>query len=161
MCSINGAPPGATAAPPGGGRRGLGYTARMLRRLRAWLDSALSPRAPASPDTGAEPPEPEPPGAPGGDDIVVMPIEDAIDLHTFAPRDVASVVEEYLHEAQQRGFREVRIIHGRGKGVQRRIVQSVLSRHPAVDGFRDAPASRGGWGATVVWLKVAGGDAPS
>lgn len=159
MCSINRAPPGATAAPSGGGRRGLGYTAQMLRRLLAWLDSALSPRAPASPDTCAEPPEPEPPGAPGGDDIVVMPIEDAIDLHTFAPRDVASVVEEYLHEAQQRGFREVRIIHGRGKGVQRRIVQSVLSRHPAVDGFRDAPASRGGWGATVVWLKVAGGDA--
>lgn len=155
---------GRRSTPPGaarrGGRRGLGYTARMLRRLLAWLDRALSPRAPASPDTvlvpGVEPPEPEPPG---GDDIVVMPIEDAIDLHTFAPRDVASVVEEYLHEAQRRGFREVRIIHGRGKGVQRRIVQGVLSRHPAVDGFRDAPASRGGWGATVVWLKAASGDA--
>ncbi|WP_438027861.1 Smr/MutS family protein [Sorangium sp. So ce233] len=151
----------------------------MLRRLRAWLDRALSPRAPASPDPAdTEAPEAGPrdssdardsPGARDsrephdspGDDIVVMPIEDAIDLHTFAPRDVASVVEEYLHEAQQRGFREVRIIHGRGKGVQRRIVQSVLSRHPAVDGFRDAPASRGGWGATVVWLKVAGDDAPS
>ncbi|WP_437289552.1 Smr/MutS family protein [Sorangium sp. So ce406] len=135
----------------------------MLRRLLAWLAGAPSPRAPASPDTAddAGPPETDPPGARGGDDIVVMPIEDAIDLHTFAPRDVASVVEEYLHEAQQRGFREVRIIHGRGKGVQRRIVQSVLSRHPAVDGFRDAPASRGGWGATVVWLKVAAGDAPS
>ncbi|WP_437511227.1 Smr/MutS family protein [Sorangium sp. So ce1099] len=140
----------------------------MLRRLRDWLDRALSPRAPAPPDLadleapdlgapGAEPPEE--PAPPGADDIVVMPIEDAIDLHTFAPRDVASVVEEYLHEAQQRGFREVRIIHGRGKGVQRRIVRSVLSRHPAVDGFRDAPASRGGWGATVVWLKAAG-DAP-
>ncbi|WP_437735752.1 Smr/MutS family protein [Sorangium sp. So ce1335] len=131
----------------------------MLRRLLAWLARAPSPRAPASPDTAAEPPEPEPSGVPG-DEVVVMPIEDAIDLHTFAPRDVASVVEEYLHEAQQRGFREVRIIHGRGKGVQRRIVRSVLSRHPAVDGFRDAPASRGGWGATVVWLKVAGDAAP-
>ncbi|WP_437601380.1 Smr/MutS family protein [Sorangium sp. So ce590] len=135
----------------------------MLRRLLAWLDRAPSPRAPASPDidivAGVEPPEAEPPGAPGGDDVVVMPIEDAIDLHTFAPRDVASVVEEYLHEAQRRGFREVRIIHGRGKGVQRRIVQGVLSRHPAVDGFRDAPASRGGWGATVVWLKASGGGA--
>ncbi|WP_437579007.1 Smr/MutS family protein [Sorangium sp. So ce887] len=134
----------------------------MLRRLLAWLDRALSPRAPASPDidtvADVEPAEVEPPGAPGGDDVVVMPIEDAIDLHTFAPRDVASVVEEYLHEAQRRGFCEVRIIHGRGKGVQRRIVQGVLSRHPAVDGFRDAPASRGGWGATVVWLKAAGGD---
>ncbi|MGK3996279.1 Smr/MutS family protein [Sorangium sp. So ce1024] len=142
-----------------GGRRGLGYTARMLRRILAWLGRAPAPRAPAPPDTAAddEPPEPGPPGA---DDIVVMPIEDAIDLHTFAPRDVASVVEEYLYEAQQRGFREVRIIHGRGKGVQRRIVQSVLARHPVVDGFRDAPASRGGWGATVVWLKVGGDAAP-
>ncbi|WP_437534046.1 Smr/MutS family protein [Sorangium sp. So ce726] len=135
----------------------------MLRRLREWLDRALSPRAPAPPDLAEiEAPEagsPEEAAEPPGDDgVVVMPIEDAIDLHTFAPRDVASVVEEYLHEAQLRGFREVRIIHGRGKGVQRRIVRTVLSRHPAVDGFRDAPASRGGWGATVVWLKAAGGD---
>ncbi|AUX40619.1 uncharacterized protein SOCE26_020200 [Sorangium cellulosum] len=138
----------------------------MLRRLRAFLGRALSPHAPASPaPPAALPPDDEPPGEPGppgsgggDDDIVVMPIEDAIDLHTFAPRDVASVVEEYLYEAQRRGFREVRVIHGRGKGVQRRVVQGVLSRHPAVDGFRDAPASRGGWGATVVWLKPAGGD---
>ncbi|XXX79493.1 Smr/MutS family protein [Sorangium sp. So ce134] len=130
----------------------------MLRRLLAWLDRALPRRPtppPAPPDTAAEPPEPEPPGPDG---VVVMPIEDAIDLHTFAPRDVASVVEEYLHEAQRRGFREVRVIHGRGKGVQRRVVRGVLSRHPAVDGFRDAPASRGGWGATVVWLKAADSD---
>lgn len=144
----------------------------MLRRLREWLDRARSPRAPAPPDLAepdlAEIEAPEagsPEGAPAppaaaDDGVVVMPIEDAIDLHTFAPRDVASVVEEYLHEAQLRGFREVRIIHGRGKGVQRRVVRTVLSRHPAVEGFRDAPASRGGWGATVVWLKAAGDDLP-
>ncbi|WP_437572374.1 Smr/MutS family protein [Sorangium sp. So ce542] len=130
----------------------------MLRRLLAWLGRAPAPRAPASPDLDdvAGPPEPEPPGP---DDVVVMPIEDAIDLHTFAPRDVASVVDEYLHEAQRRGFREVRVIHGRGKGVQRRVVRGVLARHPAVEGFGDAPASRGGWGATVVWLKPADSDA--
>jgi hypothetical protein len=87
------------------------------------------------------------------DDVVVMPIEDSIDLHTFQPRDVKSVVEEYLHEARARGFREVRVVHGRGKGVQRAIVQSLLARHPAVESFGDAPASRGGWGATLVWLK--------
>lgn len=86
-------------------------------------------------------------------EIVEMPIEDAIDLHTFAPRDVASVVEEYLYEAQARGFREVRVIHGRGKGVQRQVVRGVLSKHPAVASFGDAPATRGGWGATLVWLK--------
>lgn len=110
--------------------------------------AALEPAA-GEPDDG-EAPDGE---APGADDVVVMPIEDAIDLHTFAPRDVPSVVEEYLDEAWARGFEEVRLIHGRGKGVQRRIVQGVLSRHPAVASFRDAPASRGGWGATVAWLK--------
>ncbi len=63
------------------------------------------------------------------------------------------MVEEYLIEAQRRGFREVRIVHGRGKGVQRRIIQRLLERHPLVDGFSDAPPARGGWGATLAWLK--------
>ncbi|MGK3992380.1 hypothetical protein [Sorangium sp. So ce1024] len=85
----------------------------MLRRLRERLDRALSPRAPAPPDLAElEAPESGPPDdapAPPGDDaVVVMPIEDAIELRTFAPRDVASVIEEYLHEAQLRGFHEVR-----------------------------------------------------
>jgi dsDNA-specific endonuclease/ATPase MutS2 len=90
---------------------------------------------------------------PGPDDVVVVEIEDSIDLHTFAPRDVPSVVEEYLFEAQRLGFEEVRVIHGRGKGVQRAVVQRVLAGHPAVASFADAPATRGGWGATVVQLK--------
>jgi DNA-nicking Smr family endonuclease len=85
---------------------------------------------------------------------VALPIEDSLDLHTFAPRDVASVVEEYLIEAAARGFREVRLIHGRGIGVQREIVRSVLSRHPLVESFADAPSERGGWGATVVRLRA-------
>jgi DNA-nicking Smr family endonuclease len=83
----------------------------------------------------------------------VVPIEDEIDLHTFAPSETASVVEEYLHAAQARGLREVRVVHGRGAGVQRRIAQSAIARHPAVESFRDAPPERGGWGATVVLLK--------
>lgn len=87
------------------------------------------------------------------DSAVVVPIGAAIDLHPFAPRDVLSVVDAYLEAASEAGFRDVRVIHGRGKGVQRRVVQSVLARHPAVESFRDAPASRGGWGATVVWLR--------
>ena len=86
-------------------------------------------------------------------DPVALPIEDSLDLHTFAPRDVASVVEEYLTEAAARGFREVRLIHGRGIGVQREIVRGVLSRHPLVESFVDAPAERGGWGATVARLR--------
>jgi DNA-nicking Smr family endonuclease len=88
------------------------------------------------------------------DDPVRLPVEDALDLHPFAPRDVASVVEEYLRAAHERGYREVRLIHGRGIGVQRSIVHAVLSRHPLVRGFAEAPPERGGWGATVVGLRA-------
>jgi len=84
---------------------------------------------------------------------VRIPIEDALDLHAFAPRDVAAVVADYLEAAHARGLTEIRLIHGRGQGVQRSIVRSVLTRHPLVTGFADAPADRGGWGATVVQLR--------
>jgi DNA-nicking Smr family endonuclease len=87
------------------------------------------------------------------DEPIRVPIEDSIDLHSFGPRDVASVVEEYLKAAHERGFREVRIVHGRGIGVQRSIVRAVLSRHLLVVSFADAPPDRGGWGATVVQLR--------
>ena len=86
------------------------------------------------------------------DDPVRVPIEDSLDLHSFQPRDIPSVVEEYLQAAHARGFSEVRLIHGRGIGVQRRIVQSLLSNHPLVAAFVDAPEDRGGRGATVVRL---------
>ena len=82
-----------------------------------------------------------------------LPIDDAIDLHTFAPHDVKDVVASYLEAAREAGFREVRIIHGRGIGVQREAVRSLLSRDPRVASFADAPPERGGWGATVVVLK--------
>jgi dsDNA-specific endonuclease/ATPase MutS2 len=81
---------------------------------------------------------------------VALPVEDSLDLHPFLPREVGSVVVSYLEAAVEAGFEEVRLIHGRGIGVQREIVRSVLSRHPAVRGFEDAPPERGGWGATVV-----------
>lgn len=86
------------------------------------------------------------------DSIVQLPIEDTLDLHTFHPREVVAVVEEYLHAARQVGLREVRLIHGRGTGVQRARVQSLLSRLPFVVQAYDAPPDRGGWGATVVIL---------
>jgi dsDNA-specific endonuclease/ATPase MutS2 len=89
---------------------------------------------------------------------VVLPVEDHIDLHPFRPRDVRSVVEAYLEQAIEAGFHEVRLIHGRGIGVQREIVRSLLERHPNVVGFGDAPPGRGGWGATVVRLAPATGD---
>lgn len=84
--------------------------------------------------------------------IAVLQIEDSIDLHGFQPRDIVNVVEDYLEAAIERGFREVRLIHGRGKGVQRARVQALLAKHPGVEDFRDAPATRGGWGATIVYL---------
>ena len=67
-----------------------------------------------------------------------VPIEDSIDLHTFQPREIPIVVEEYLEQALAKGFREVRIIHGRGTGVQRAIVHSILKRHPSVAAYKDA-----------------------
>ncbi|MBI5446753.1 MAG: Smr/MutS family protein [Deltaproteobacteria bacterium] len=76
-----------------------------------------------------------------------------IDLHSFRPSETASVVEEYLAEAWARGFREVRIVHGRGIGAQRLTVRAVLARSPLVREFRDAPPEAGGWGATVVTLR--------
>ncbi|MBN2196898.1 MAG: Smr/MutS family protein [Polyangiaceae bacterium] len=86
-------------------------------------------------------------------EVVVLDIEDSIDLHTFQPRDIPSVVEAYLEAVSERGFREVRIIHGRGKGVQRARVRQVLAESPLVIGFDDASAPRGGWGAQIVWLR--------
>jgi DNA-nicking Smr family endonuclease len=81
---------------------------------------------------------------------VRIPIEDAIDLHSFAPRDVTSVVDEYLRAAHEAGLREVRLIHGRGKGVQRAAVQQLLRSHELVERYGDAPESH--LGATVVVL---------
>ncbi len=84
---------------------------------------------------------------------MVLEIEDHIDLHTFDPKDVPSVVESYIEAAAEKGFTEVRVIHGRGKGVQRARVRAMLSSNPHVQAFGDAPAHRGGWGATLVWLR--------
>ena len=84
---------------------------------------------------------------------VEIPIEDSIDLHPFPPRDVPDVVDAYLEVAVEEGFTEVRLIHGRGIGVQRDRVQKLLARHPLVSGFHDAPPDRGGWGATIAYLK--------
>jgi dsDNA-specific endonuclease/ATPase MutS2 len=85
---------------------------------------------------------------------VAVPIEDSLDLHAFAPRDVASVVGEYVTAAAARGYREVRLIHGRGIGVQREIVRSALGRHPLVESFADAVPEAGGWGATIAQLRA-------
>ena len=84
---------------------------------------------------------------------VAIPLEDSIDLHAFQPKDISSVVEEYLEQCVAAGLSEVRIIHGRGVGVQRNIVRSLLEKHPGVDSFHDAPPQAGGWGATRIVLR--------
>ena len=86
-------------------------------------------------------------------EAVRIPITDVFDLHTIAPRDVGVAVEEYLNEANRLGFKALRIIHGRGIGVQRETVRTILDRTSFVAAFGDAPAEAGGWGATVVTLK--------
>ena len=86
-------------------------------------------------------------------DPLRIPITDVFDLHSVPPRDVRGVVEEYLLEARHMGYRALRIIHGRGIGVQREIVRSVLAATPFVVEFRDAPAEAGGWGATIITLR--------
>jgi dsDNA-specific endonuclease/ATPase MutS2 len=87
------------------------------------------------------------------DQPVRIPVTDVFDLHSVPPRDVQPVVEAYLEEAHNLGFKALRIIHGRGIGVQREIVRSVLARSEFVLAFGDAPPEAGGWGATIVTLR--------
>ena len=126
--------------------------AGLFSKLREWLSAR---------DRGADDDAlPEVEGE-GGEDLdpfdpfpepVRLEIRDVFDLHSVPPREVRAVVEEYLREAHGRGFRSVRIIHGKGVGVQREIVRSVLARTPFVEHFADAPPEAGGWGATVARL---------
>ena len=96
-------------------------------------------------DSNLDPPFPEP---------VVLPLEDVLDLHPFAPHEVRSVVEEYLSQCCAAGLTVVRLIHGKGMGVQRESIRALLTRLPFVRAFHDAPPEAGGWGATVVTLQT-------
>jgi hypothetical protein len=101
-------------------------------------------RAAGEPDVDLFDPFPEP---------VRLEIGDVFDLHSIPPRQVRAVVEEYLREAHAAGFRQVRIIHGKGVGVQRETVRRVLADTPFVEHFSDAPPEAGGWGATIVRIE--------
>lgn len=85
--------------------------------------------------------------------VVKMPITDTLDLHTFSPAEIEPLITDYLGECLKEGIGEVRIIHGKGKGVQRRRVQSLLSQNPLVESYQDADLGGGGWGATIAVLK--------
>lgn len=86
--------------------------------------------------------------------LVEVPIEESLDLHFFRPGEVGEVVEAYLEAARERGFGEVRLIHGRGRGVQRARVQKLVARSEHVESWTSAPGDRGGWGATIARLKA-------
>lgn len=90
---------------------------------------------------------------PFGDEFEIE-ITDTLDLHAFAPKEIKSLVENYLEEARNKGFRTVRIIHGKGIGVQREIVRKVLSETDFVRSFKNAPEFSGGWGSTVAELDI-------
>ncbi|TAM81538.1 MAG: DNA mismatch repair protein MutS [Acidobacteria bacterium] len=90
---------------------------------------------------------------PPDDEPVRIPITDVFDLHSVQPKEVEAVIEAYLEEARSLGLKNLRIIHGRGIGVQRRIVRAVLARTPFVGSYNDAPPEAGGWGATIVSLR--------
>ena len=90
-----------------------------------------------------------------GIEPIELPITDVLDLHSFRPAEVPDVVREYLEAAWEKGFRELRIIHGKGIGVQRQTVRTLLARDERVEAFGDAPLEAGGWGATWVRLRPA------
>lgn len=85
---------------------------------------------------------------------IEYPIDGTLDLHQFSPKESKAVVEEYIAECIRRGIHQLRIVHGKGVGVQREIVQSLLSKHPRVKNFRHESGCGGGWGATVVDLEL-------
>jgi DNA-nicking Smr family endonuclease len=87
------------------------------------------------------------------DEPVRIPITDVFDLHSVPDADVRAIVEEYLIEARSHGFRNLRVVHGRGIGVRREMVRAILARTEFVESYRDAPAEAGGWGATLVSLR--------
>ena len=97
---------------------------------------------------GDEPPDPE--------EAFVLPLTGELDLHNFAPRDIPSVVEEYVQACREKGVLSLRLVHGRGHGVQRAVVRRVLGRLDAVIAFDDAPPLSGGWGATLVRIAPPG-----
>ena len=92
---------------------------------------------------------------PFGAEPVALPITDVFDLHSVPAKDIKEAVEEYLIEAQRRGYKALRIIHGRGIGVQREVVRGILARTSFVESYGDAPMEAGGWGATLVTLRDA------
>jgi len=121
----------------------------ILKRIRRARENGEASKRLNEDSVGSDNPFSEP---------VVIEFSDVLDLHSIPPRQVRLVVEDYLEEARSRRVRWIRIIHGKGIGVQREIVRSILSRSSFVIDFHDAPPEAGGWGATLVTLRVDSGE---
>ena len=87
------------------------------------------------------------------DDIVELPIDGTLDLHTFSPKELPGLLDDYLEACSEKGIFDLRIIHGKGKGILRDRVRSILKKHRLVENFEQAPLEAGSWGATLVRLK--------
>ena len=124
----------------------------LRERLPREVSEAANKPSPANPATISEDDEAVDPFNPFPEPVV-LEFRDVLDLHSIPPKQVRAVVEEYLEEAYQRGTPFVRIIHGKGVGVQRDLVRSILSRTSFIQEFKDAPPEAGGWGATIVTLR--------
>jgi dsDNA-specific endonuclease/ATPase MutS2 len=124
------------------------FVSKRIRRER--LAEKPKPAATAIDENESESFDPDNPFP----EIVAIEFQDVIDLHSIPPKQTRAVVEDYIEEARRRGVRFVRIIHGKGVGVQREIVRSILGRTSCVVDFHDAPAEAGGWGATLVTLST-------
>lgn len=131
----------------------MSWWQRAYRRL--WRDRDVGSNLPSDADRSDEAAEFSDPEIHSEElpEAVSLEITDVLDLHPFAPREVPAVVEAYLEEARAKGYTSVRIVHGKGTGVQRARVHSILKRTPFVASFSDAPLGGGSWGATVVWFK--------
>ena len=89
---------------------------------------------------------------------IQIPIQDVLDLHIFRPQDISDLLENYFDECLKAGIFSVRVIHGKGKGIQKRQVHRILQKDRRVKSFKDAPPEAGGWGATLVELKPTSGE---
>ena len=123
------------------------FVLRLIRRDYQSAKETKSSSTSEDDDKSFDPDNPFP-------DPVTIEFRDVIDLHSIPAKQTRAVVEDYIEEARSHGVRFVRIIHGKGVGVQREIVRSILERTPSVVDFRDAPAEAGGWGATIVTLNA-------
>lgn len=138
----------------------MGWFAQWWKGRAPGAADELGAGAPQA-TTGAQAtaPEPDGDGDPDPDAPAVLPIDGALDLHHFRPRDLRTLVPAYLRECQARDILEVRVIHGKGKGQLRRSVHALLERDPIVADYGLCPPERGGWGATLVHLRPAADQA--